>query len=257
MQTRTRTVVVASLVVALAVGFFVAGGVLYKTAIDLDAPAFPAGGVIDRSAQAVGLDFGRPIAGPFWALATLLAVLIGTFVAVRGSIRARETDPGRRGFLRGAAGGAVAAVGATAVAGAAAWARAFRGIGNEGRGWEPVFGKIFDRDLVFTNPEYPEDWKGARIGAYRRLGRTDFQVSDIVLGTGASPGRTARRSCGSRSSAASTTSTPRPTTPRAGSEEAVGKAIQGHRDQVFVATKFCTPRGHLGAGHDRRGVHGA
>jgi len=33
-----------------------------------------------------------------------------------------------------------------------------------------------------------------------------------------------------------------------GSEQAVGRAIQGKRDQLFLATKFCTPIGHLGAG---------
>ena len=31
-------------------------------------------------------------------------------------------------------------------------------------------------------------------------------------------------------------------------EEAVGHAIKGLRDRVFLATKFCTPRGHLGPG---------
>jgi predicted aldo/keto reductase-like oxidoreductase len=34
----------------------------------------------------------------------------------------------------------------------------------------------------------------------------------------------------------------------AGSEEAIGRAIRGHRDDVFLATKFCSPRGHLGPG---------
>ena len=33
-----------------------------------------------------------------------------------------------------------------------------------------------------------------------------------------------------------------------GSEEAIGRAIRGHRDGLFLATKFCTPRGHLGPG---------
>jgi aryl-alcohol dehydrogenase-like predicted oxidoreductase len=247
-QTRTRSVVLASLIVALAVGFFVAGSVLYKTAIDLDAPAFPAGPAIDSAGRAVGIDFGRPLAGPFWALVTLLAVGIGTFVAVRGSIRSATTDPGRRGFLRGAAGGAVAAVGATAVAGAAAWARAFRGVGNEGRGWEPVFGKIFDRDIAFTNPEYPEDWKGARIGAHRRLGRTNFQVSDIVIGGGRISGQKGEdilRLALDRGVNYVDTS---PDYSANGSEEAVGKVIQGRRDGLFVATKFCTARGHLGPG---------
>jgi aryl-alcohol dehydrogenase-like predicted oxidoreductase len=243
-------VVLASLVTALALGFFVAGGVLYKTAIDLDAPAFPGGPAIDRAAQAVGLDFGRPFAGPFWAGLTLLAVLVGTFAAVRGSIRARtaRTDPGRRGFLRGAAGGAAAAVGATALAGVAAWARAFRGLGNEGRGWEPVFTKIFDRDVAFTNPEYPEAWKGTRVAAHRRLGRTGFEVSDIVVGGGRISGPKGEdivRLALDRGVNYVDTS---PDYSANGSEEAVGKAIEGRREGVFLATKFCTARGHLGPG---------
>ena len=30
-----------------------------------------------------------------------------------------------------------------------------------------------------------------------------------------------------------------------GSELALGKAMKGHRDKMFLATKFCTPNGHL------------
>jgi len=35
---------------------------------------------------------------------------------------------------------------------------------------------------------------------------------------------------------------------RAGSEEAMGRAIRGVRDRLFIATKFCTPIGHLPPG---------
>ena len=104
-----------------------------------------------------------------------------------------------------------------------------------------------DEGIVNTNPEWKQDWKGARVKGYRRLGRTGWKVSDIVLGTGRIRARTASRSRASRSSAASTTSTPRPTT-RAGSEQAMGRAIRGVRDQLFIATKFCTPTGHLPPG---------
>ena len=34
----------------------------------------------------------------------------------------------------------------------------------------------------------------------------------------------------------------------AGSEQAIGKAIRGPRDKLFIATKFCTPNGHLPPG---------
>jgi aryl-alcohol dehydrogenase-like predicted oxidoreductase len=248
--TRTRTVVLASLATALAAGFFVSGAALYKTAIDLDAPAFPAGAAIDGAARAVGIDFGRPFAGPFYVLVPLLVVMVGTFYAVRRSIRApvSRTDPGRRGFLRGAAGGAAAAVGATALGGFAAWARAMRGVGNDGRGWEPVFTKIFDRDIAFTNPEYPEEWKGTRIAAHRRLGRTGFQVSDIVVGGGRISGQKGEEILRLALDRGVNYVDTSPDYSANGSEEAVGRAIQGRRDGIFLATKFCTARGHLGPG---------
>ena len=185
MPTRTRTVVVASLVVALAVGFFVTGGVLYKTAIDLDAPAFPAGAVIDRCGAG-----RRPRLRP----ADRRSVL-GSRDPPRGADRdvrrGPRIDPGARdrsrpprlparGSRRSRRGG-----GCDRGRGRGRLGARVPGLGNDGRGWEPVFTKIFDRDIVFTNPEYPEDWKGARIGAHRRLGRTNFEVSDIVVGGGA------------------------------------------------------------------------
>jgi aryl-alcohol dehydrogenase-like predicted oxidoreductase len=247
---RTRTVVLAVLALALAVGFFVSGAFLYKTAIDLDAPAFPFGAAIDGTARALGVDFGRPFAGPFYVFAPLLVVLVVAFLAVRGSIRARlaQTDPGRRGFLRGAAGGAAAALGATALGGLATWARAMRGVGNDGRGWEPVFTKIFDRDSAFTNPEYPEDWKGTRIGAHRRLGRTGFQVSDIVAGGGRISGQKGEEIVRLALDRGVNYVDTSPDYSATGSEEAVGRAVAGRRDGVFLATKFCTARGHMGPG---------
>lgn len=41
---------------------------------------------------------------------------------------------------------------------------------------------------VKTHPTWPDEWKGAHVRAYRRLGRTGFEVSDISLGTGAIKG---------------------------------------------------------------------
>ena len=34
----------------------------------------------------------------------------------------------------------------------------------------------------------------------------------------------------------------------AGSELAIGAALRGQRDKVFLATKFCRPNGHVAAG---------
>jgi len=250
MLERTRVVVLAVLIGAAAVGFFAVGGTLYKTAIDLDAPAFPAGAAIQAAADGLGIDIGRSVAGPFWALAALLGVLVASFALVRASIRARaaRTDRGRRRFLRGAAGGSVAALAATGVAAATGFARAFKGVGNGGKGWEPVFNEIFGGEVAKTHPEWPEDWKGSRIGAHRRLGRTGFQVSDIVTGGGRISGKKGEdvvRLALDRGVNYVDTS---PDYSAAGSEEAVGRAIQGRRDGLFLATKFCTPRGHLGPG---------
>ena len=250
MPTRTRTVVLACLLAALAVGFFVSGAALYKTSIDLDPVAFPAGRAIDEAARAVGIDYGHPFAGTFYVLLPLLVVLVVTYLAVRGSIRARHQriDPGRRGFLRGAAGGAAAAVSATALGGLAAYARGMGGVGNGGRGWGPVFGEIFGAKVVYTNPSYPETWKGTRVAAHRRLGRTGFEVSDIVIGGGRISGQKGEEIVRLALERGVNYVDTSPDYSATGSEEAVGKAIQGRRDGVFLATKFCTARGHLGPG---------
>lgn len=131
---------------------------------------------------------------------------------------------------------------------AAAWARAFRGLGNGGRGWDAVFEGIFRAEVAKTHPTYPDEWKGARVEATRRLGRTGWQVSDVVLGAG--------RTAGEKGEAVVRLALERgvnyvdtsPDYSAAGSEEAIGRALRGRRDEVFVATKFCSPRGHLGPG---------
>ena len=247
---RPRTVVLAALAVALVLGFFPIGGTLYKTAIDLDAPAFPAGAAIQRVAEAIRGPMGRSVAGPFWVFGGLIAILLASFLAVRASVRAADArlDGGRRGFLRGAGAGALAAVAATATAGAAAWARAFRGVGNEGRGWGPVFDEIFRAEVVNTHPSYPDAWKEAHVQAQRRLGRTGWPVSDIVVGAGrvsGEKGEAVVRLALERGVNYVDTS---PDYSASGSEEAIGRAIRGRRDGVFLATKFCSPRGHMGPG---------
>jgi aryl-alcohol dehydrogenase-like predicted oxidoreductase len=247
---RTRLVVPVVLLGAAAVGFFAVGGTLYKTAIDLDAPAFLAGPAIESAARALGIDFGRSAAGPFWALAGLLAVLVVSFLLVRASLRAGRPrlDTGRRRFLVETGGGALVALVATGVAGAAAWARAFRGFGNGGRGWAPVFGEIFGGDVVRTHPTLPDEWKGSRVQAHRRLGRTGFEVSDIVVGGGRIAGEKGEQIVRLALERGVNYVDTSPDYSETGSEEAIGRAIRGRRDGLFLATKFCTPRGHLGPG---------
>jgi len=250
---RTRLVVAAALAAAVLLGFFPIGATLYKTAIDLDAPAFPAGEAIQRAAEAIRGPMGRSVAGPFWVFGGLIAILLGTFYLVRASVRARAARPGRldrgrRSVLQGAGAGALAALAATAAAAAATWARALKGVGEGNGGWEPVFRDIFQADVAKTHPSYPDAWKEARVQAKRRLGRTEWPVSDVVLGAG--------RIAGEKGEAIARLALDRgvnyvdtsPDYSATGSEEAIGRALRGRRDEVFLATKFCSPRGHLGPG---------
>jgi aryl-alcohol dehydrogenase-like predicted oxidoreductase len=84
--------------------------------------------------------------------------------------------------------------------------------------------------------------------AHRRLGRTGWSISDIVVGSGRIKGQKGTdlvRLALERGVNYVDTS---PDYSASGSEECVGQAVQGRREQVFLATKFCTPWGHLGVG---------
>lgn len=248
MARRPLLVFLGCLGAALLVGFFWTGSVFYRFPIDLDSSAYPAGSAIQAVHDALGLGFPRPFAGPFWIGFSLLLVLVAVFWIVRRSVRARvaATDPGRRRLLTGTAAGAGAALGATALAGGTAFARAFYGWGNEGRGWNGPLQRIFTDDVQTTHPSYPEAWKGATVRAHRRFGRTEYRISDVVLGSGrvrGEKGTAIVREALDRGVNYIDTS---PDYSAAGSENAVGEAIRGRRDQVFLATKFCTPHGHLG-----------
>lgn len=116
--------------------------------------------------------------------------------------------------------------------------------------WYTVTGKnIFLVRPPYQADGYDEAWAGARVSEYRRLGRTDFRVSDISLGSGSSTGGRQRpevaREAIDRGINYFDTS---PDYSEAGSETRLGRAMQGVRDRMFVATKFCTPRGHLAPG---------
>jgi hypothetical protein len=245
---RARTVFWLCLAAALAVGYLVAGPVLYRTFIGLDASAFPAGPALDRLGRAVlpPLDFS--VAGLVLAVLAVLGAGAATFLLVRGARRA-AVDPARRSFLTGAASGAGAALAATAAGGAVAFARAFLGLGNGGRGWREPAGEIFGGEVAKTHPAWPDAWKGARVRAWRRLGRTGFEVSDISLGTGRIQGENGEaivREAIARGVNYLDTS---PDYSGSGSEQAIGRALRGQdRTKLFLATKFCTPEGHLGPG---------
>ncbi len=240
----------ASLALALAVGFFGFGHYFYQAAIGLDPSGFPLGAVMDPIGRLLVPDIGMTAAGIAFGLSLVLLVAILGFVWVRAAVRGQKApgDPARRSFLTGAAAGAGTAVGALALGGAAGAARAFRGIGNGGYGWQEVAGQIFV-PAPYTHPEDKASWDGSRIRSHRRLGRTDWRVSDIVLGTGrisGDEGETIARQVLERGVNYFDTS---PDYSGSGSEQTMGRAIAGvPRDSIFVATKFCTPKGHLPTG---------
>jgi aryl-alcohol dehydrogenase-like predicted oxidoreductase len=99
-----------------------------------------------------------------------------------------------------------------------------------------------------TAPNQLAAWKDARVRAYRRLGRTGAMVSDISLGTGAIQGENGEQIARAAIDRGVTYFDTAPDYAGAGSEEAMGRAMKGVRDRMFIATKFCTPRGHVPAG---------
>lgn len=108
--------------------------------------------------------------------------------------------------------------------------------------WWPVA-----RDIFFARPPLAADtprseWKNAQVAAYRRLGRTDARVSDISFGSSKVSSADVVREALDRGINYFDTA---PDYADAASEKVIGEALRGRRDGVFVATKFCTPDGHL------------
>ncbi len=183
------------------------------------------------------------------ALSRLPLVLTGLAVLVSlvltglwaGPRRSRATGParsGRRRFLLGA----LSTAGGIAATGFAALARH--------TDWYTVTA----RNIFLVRPPYKADvardeWAGSRVLGYRRLGRTQARVSDISLGTGAGTGgrQTVEvvREAIERGINYFDTS---PDYSESGSENRLGEAMKGVRDRMFLATKFCTAKGHLGPG---------
>jgi len=251
MSARPRLVFLLCLVLAAVVGFWGAGGALYRAAIGLAPTAFPAGETLDGIGRALLPSVNFSVAGLVLAGILLLAVAILSFVLVRSSVRTRraaETDTSRRSFLTGAASGAGAAVSTLVVGGSLGAARAFMGLGNQGRGWAPVGSEIFGAEVEKTHPEWKADWRGSRIQAHRRLGRTGWEVSDIVLGTGRISGEQGEQVGRLALERGVNYFDTAPDYSGSGSEQAMGRALRSvPREQVFVATKFCRPDGHLPA----------
>ncbi len=230
----------------LCFGYFALGPILYGLVIGFDWTAYPGGSAIETLFRGLGYTGQNAIAGVFWLLLGLVAVIVVAFVAARRTARS-GVDPERRSVLTGVATGAFSALGAAALAGAGAAARSLFGWGRDDTGWRAVNEGI-QAEVEKTSPTYPEAWKGATVQAHRRLGRTCFEVSDIVLGSGRIKGEKGTDVVELALDRGITYIDTSPDYSATGSEEAVGKAIAGRRDRVFLATKFCTPWGHLGAG---------
>jgi len=86
-------------------------------------------------------------------------------------------------------------------------------------------------------------WADARVRRHRRLGNTGFEMSDISFGcAGLSDPAVARRAIDRGVNYFDTA----PDYSHASSERALGEAIRDvPRDRIFIASKFCTPDGHL------------
>jgi aryl-alcohol dehydrogenase-like predicted oxidoreductase len=146
----------------------------------------------------------------------------------------------RRQFLATGVASTAAVVGAVATGGL--------GVGRTYLRWQKPVEEIFQAEVERTAPRVLPAWQGARVKAYRQLGRTGATVSDVALGTGAIQGENGEAIARDAIERGVTYFDTAPDYAGAGSEEAMGRAMKGHRDRMFVATKFCTPRGHVAAG---------
>jgi predicted aldo/keto reductase-like oxidoreductase len=143
---------------------------------------------------------------------------------------------GRRRFLTGAAvsvGGVVAGVAATV---------------GRNLDWLTVTSAALSTDTPRQDDAPRAAWEGAHIQSYRRLGRTNFEVSDISLGSGRIKGELGERVARAAIERGINYFDTAPDYSEAGSELALGKVMQGNRDKMFLATKFCRPGGNLPTG---------
>jgi aryl-alcohol dehydrogenase-like predicted oxidoreductase len=247
---KPRTAIIGSLVFALVAGYFVTGHYLNKLPVGLDPSGFIAGEALHSFVLLFAPDLTRAMSGVALLVLSVLGIAAVGFFTVRAAVRSRKSavDPGRRSFLTGAGSGAGVALGSMIVAGGVAFLRAFLGLGQGNRGWSDMAQDIFADNVARTHPAWEPGWKGATVQNHRRFGRTGWNVSDIVLGTGRIRGEDGQKIARMAIDRGVNYIDTAPDYSAAGSEQAVGRAIQGKRDQLFIATKFCTPIGHLGAG---------
>ncbi len=101
--------------------------------------------------------------------------------------------------------------------------------------------------LLRSTPEHdgpiPSGWAASRVQGYRKLGSTGFDMSDISFGcSGLNDPKVVHRALERGINYFDTS----PDYSHTESERALGQGIKATtRDKVFVASKFCTPSGHL------------
>jgi predicted aldo/keto reductase-like oxidoreductase len=233
------------MIAALVAGYAISGRFLYRTAIGLDPSGFPGGEWLQRT---FGAEFSIAIGGVVLGLGGLLLIgIVAAIYAAYGVGPSTEgLSQGRRRFLTGSAAGA----GALVAGAAGTLGNALFGLGKKGDGWSAQGGKIFsDEGVVKTHPVWEDAWKNARVESYGRLGRTGWAVSDTVLGSGRIRGDEAWKIVRAALDRGVNYIDTAPDYSATGSELAVGQALRDFsRDQVFLATKFCTPLGHLPTG---------
>ena len=251
---KLRPIVITFLLalVAAFLGATAGADFFWRAATGLDPTAFPAG----QSLQSVGEMFlpglDVSLAGVVLGLGTVLIVPVVAFFVLRSQRRARieEADPGRRNFLSGSLAGGGAAIATLVAGGGAMVGRSFYGLGHkDGRGWKGPLTEVFGGKVQKTHPEWKDEWRGSRIQSYGRLGRTDWPVSDTVLGTGPIRGELGTKIVRLALERGVNYIDTAPDYSAEGSERAVGEAIRDvPRESIFLATKWCTPIGHLPAG---------
>jgi aryl-alcohol dehydrogenase-like predicted oxidoreductase len=183
---------------------------------------------------------------PTW---TVLCTALGTVVALvlsllwasqpgrqAGNAAAPAPDLDRRRFLARAI-----TVGAGGVSGVS--------IAVLGRNLEWLTREAATPDALPSDAATPRaEWAGSCIRQYRTLGRTGFETSDISVCASAlrpeSGGYELARELIARGVNYFDTA---PDYSAGGSELALGCALHGQRQRIFVSTKFCTPGGHLPA----------
>lgn len=250
MNFRPRSAFIISVVVAAFVGATISSHYLWQSFVGLDSSAFPGGATFQAIGVALFPSLDISVGGMVLALGSVLivGVLAGVWVFRSWRRRAGSVDPSRRSLLLGGAAGAGAAVTAVGVGGSAMFARTFLGWGQERGGWDRPLGEIFGGQVVKTHPEWKQEWKGSRVASYGRLGRTEWPVSDTVLGTGRLYGEKGAEVVKVALERGVNYIDTAPDYSGSGSELAVGAALSSvPRDSVFLATKFCTPDGHLPA----------